>query len=81
MVKLLETTAEKISGLVRNKRRLAGLQARVLARGQRSRPRRFVLYPNSMCYFHGDFEVPGGEIFYTEIAEVRGAVMNRGCWR
>jgi hypothetical protein len=30
-----------------------------------------------MCYFHGDFEVPGGEIFYTEIAEVRGAAMNQ----
>jgi hypothetical protein len=23
-----------------------------------------------MCYFHGDAQVPGGEIFYTEIAEV-----------
>ncbi len=36
---------------------------------------RFVLFPNSMCYFHGDFEVPGGEIFYTEIAEVRAVMI------
>jgi hypothetical protein len=32
---------------------------------------RFVLYANSMCYFHGDSQVPGGEIFFDEMAEVR----------
>ena len=36
---------------------------------------RFVLYANSMCYFHGDSQVPGGEIFFNEMAEVRAMLV------